>query len=99
MGEGFSGAQSGLQLLMVFRAESSLIELSSLFTPYYPHHKYIFLSLSSLLNMVQIELVILPFKSYFIRNKNFYWQSGLPWGCPAAIGVIRVFPAAEVSCN
>lgn len=93
-----SEAHPGLQLLIIFCADSYQIELSPLFPPYHLHHKYISLSLSSLLNMVQIELVIftLPVLLY---NKNFYWQSGLPWGCPAAIGVIRVFPAAEVSCN
>ena len=59
-GDGLSGAQPGLQLFVIFRADSYRTELSRLFTPYHPHHKYtsLSLSLSSLLNMVQIELVI-----------------------------------------
>ena len=82
-----SEAHPGLQLLIIFCADSYQIELSPLFPPYHLHHKYISLSLSSLLNMVQIELVIFTLPVLLYTKQKFLLairpSLGLPschWG-------------------
>lgn len=53
----------------------------------------------SQLNMVQIELVIFTLQVLLYNKQKFLLAIQPSLGLPSCHGVIRVFPAAEVSCN
>lgn len=97
-------ALPGLQLLTTF---GPLIRISSnlpvprialCYLCHFP--KYLSFSTFSLLNMVQVELVIFTLKVLlFTKKKNYTGNRAFPGAAQLPFGVIRVFPAAEVSCN
>lgn len=76
---------------------SELLYLSPLTVPW--HSPLLTPNPGPLLNTVLIAPVVCTLEILLYDKHRFLLAVGLPWGCPAATGVIRVFPAAETSCN